>query len=258
MKIADSAPRPSSINQKSVEATRHAVPLALLEQLAEHRHDADESAASATRARTRLGIWNAIVNALIRPAAPNIAGHHFADEPEHTEEPGGDGEDGRRSAEPGGGASPGAALDRSMRTRGSSCRSPGDVTGPRTRPHVWAFLRDAVLEEQKERSRSQRGTPRDPLIPLDDQDAHEASRDRRRRRRRRGGRVRAPRARQADRPRGCPWRAAPERGRAQEVAGRQARVRRQRLAHAARGTRDLDERELELSSFASREPPFRA
>jgi hypothetical protein len=32
--------------------------------------NADESAASATSARTRFGIWKAIVKALIFPAAP--------------------------------------------------------------------------------------------------------------------------------------------------------------------------------------------
>ena len=71
MKIADSAARPSSINQKSVEATRHARFRSPFSSNSRNTGtNAEESAASATRARTRFGIWNAIVNALIRPAAP--------------------------------------------------------------------------------------------------------------------------------------------------------------------------------------------
>ena len=71
MKIAESAPRPSSISQKSVEATRHARFRSPFSSSSLNTGtNADESAASATSARTRFGIWNAIVNALIRPAAP--------------------------------------------------------------------------------------------------------------------------------------------------------------------------------------------
>ena len=71
MKIAESAPSPSSINQKSVEATRHARCRSPLSSNSLNTGtNAEESAASATSARTRFGIWNATVNALIRPAAP--------------------------------------------------------------------------------------------------------------------------------------------------------------------------------------------
>ena len=71
MKSAVSAPRPSSISQKSVEATRHArFRSPFSSSSLKTGTNADESAASATSARTRFGIWNATVNALIRPAAP--------------------------------------------------------------------------------------------------------------------------------------------------------------------------------------------
>ena len=71
MKIAERAPRPSSINQKSVEATRHALLRSPFSSSSLNTGtNADESAASATSARTRFGIWYATVKALIRPAAP--------------------------------------------------------------------------------------------------------------------------------------------------------------------------------------------
>ena len=70
MKSALSAVRPSNINQKSVDATRHARFLSVRRRSMKTGTNADESAASATSARTRFGSWNAIVNALIFPAAP--------------------------------------------------------------------------------------------------------------------------------------------------------------------------------------------
>src|SRR3954464_1310527 len=69
-----------------------------------------------------------------------------------------------------------------------------------------------------------RGAAGEPSLPLDDQDADEAPRDDGRGRRRVGCRLCAPRARAADRSRGDAWRAASERGRAQEVAGLAARA----------------------------------
>ena len=71
MKSAESAPRPRSISQKSVEATRQArlrSPFSI--SSLKTGTNAEESAASATSARIRFGIWNATVNALIFPAAP--------------------------------------------------------------------------------------------------------------------------------------------------------------------------------------------
>ena len=71
MKNAESAVRPSSISQKRVEATRQArlrSPFSI--SSLKTGTNAEESAASATSARTRFGIWKAIVNALIFPSAP--------------------------------------------------------------------------------------------------------------------------------------------------------------------------------------------
>ena len=71
MKSAESAVSPSSISQKRVEATRQArrrSPFSI--SSLNTGTNAEESAASATSARIRFGIWNAIVNALIFPAAP--------------------------------------------------------------------------------------------------------------------------------------------------------------------------------------------
>ncbi len=62
---------PSSISQKRLEATRQArlrSPFSI--RSLNTGTNADESAASATRARIRFGIWNATVNALIFPDAP--------------------------------------------------------------------------------------------------------------------------------------------------------------------------------------------
>ena len=71
MKIAVSALSPSSISQKSVDATRHArLRSPFSRSSLKTGTNADESAASATSARTRFGSWNATVNALIFPVAP--------------------------------------------------------------------------------------------------------------------------------------------------------------------------------------------
>ena len=70
-KSAVTAVSPSSISQKRLEATRQArfrSPRSI--RSLKTGTNADESAASATSARTRFGTWNATVNALIRPAAP--------------------------------------------------------------------------------------------------------------------------------------------------------------------------------------------
>jgi len=70
-KSAVSAVSPRSISQKRLEATRQArLRSPFSSSSLNTGTNADESAASATRARTRFGIWNATVNALIRPAAP--------------------------------------------------------------------------------------------------------------------------------------------------------------------------------------------
>ena len=71
MKSAVSAARPSSISQKRLEATRHArFRSPFSSRSLKTGTNADESAASATSARTRFGTWKATVNALIWPAAP--------------------------------------------------------------------------------------------------------------------------------------------------------------------------------------------
>ena len=65
------APSPSSINQKSVDATRQArLRSPFVSSSLKTGTNAEESAASATSERTRFGTWNATVNALTRPAAP--------------------------------------------------------------------------------------------------------------------------------------------------------------------------------------------
>ena len=71
MKSAETAVSPRSISQKSVEATRQArFRSPFSSSSLKTGTNAEESAASATRARIRFGIWNAIVNALIFPRAP--------------------------------------------------------------------------------------------------------------------------------------------------------------------------------------------
>ena len=65
------APRPRRRSQKRVEATRQArLRSPFSSSSLKTGTKAEESAASATRARTRFGTWNATVKALIRPAAP--------------------------------------------------------------------------------------------------------------------------------------------------------------------------------------------
>ena len=71
MKSAVSAPSPSSISQKSVDATRQArLRSPFSSSSLKTGTNADESAASATSERMRFGTWKATVNALILPAAP--------------------------------------------------------------------------------------------------------------------------------------------------------------------------------------------
>ena len=68
MKSAVSPPSPSSISQKRLDATRQArLRSPFSSSSLKTGTNADESAASATSARTRFGIWNATVNALILP-----------------------------------------------------------------------------------------------------------------------------------------------------------------------------------------------
>ena len=68
MKSAVSAPRPSSKSQKRVEATRQArLRSPFSSSSLKTGTNADESAASATSARTRFGTWKATVKALIWP-----------------------------------------------------------------------------------------------------------------------------------------------------------------------------------------------
>ena len=64
-------PSPSSTSQKIVEATRHARARSPFSSSSlKTGTNAPESAASATSARTRFGIWNATVKALILPVTP--------------------------------------------------------------------------------------------------------------------------------------------------------------------------------------------
>ena len=70
MNNALSAVSPSSISQKRLDATRQARFGSFFSRSMKTGTNADESAASATSARTRFGNWNAIVNALIFPAVP--------------------------------------------------------------------------------------------------------------------------------------------------------------------------------------------
>ena len=102
MKSAVSPLRPSSISQKRLEATRQArLRSPFSSRSLKTGTNAEESAASATSARTRFGIWNATVNALIAPGgAEVVGGDHLADEPEDAREPGGEREDRRRPGEP--------------------------------------------------------------------------------------------------------------------------------------------------------------
>ena len=71
MKSAVMPPRTSSVSQKRVDATRHARFFSPRSRSSlKTGTKAPESAASATSARTRFGIWIATVNALIRPETP--------------------------------------------------------------------------------------------------------------------------------------------------------------------------------------------
>ena len=71
MKSAVSPPSPSSISQKRLDATRQARARSPFSSSSLNTGtNADESAASATSARTRFGTWNATVKALIFPATP--------------------------------------------------------------------------------------------------------------------------------------------------------------------------------------------
>ena len=71
MKSAVSAPSPSSISQKRLEATRQArLRSPFSSSSLKTGTKAEESAASATSERMRFGTWNATVKALILPAAP--------------------------------------------------------------------------------------------------------------------------------------------------------------------------------------------
>ena len=71
MKTAVTAPRTSSVSQNSVEATRHARFLSPFSSSSlKTGTNAPDSAASATSARTRFGIWIATVNALMSPETP--------------------------------------------------------------------------------------------------------------------------------------------------------------------------------------------
>ena len=71
MKSAVSAPRPSSISQKRLEATRQArLRSPFSSSSLKTGTNAEESAASATSERRRFGTWKATVKALIFPAAP--------------------------------------------------------------------------------------------------------------------------------------------------------------------------------------------
>ena len=63
----------SRTSQKIVDATRQARARSPFSRSSlKTGTNAPESAVSATSARTRFGIWNATVNALILPAAPNV------------------------------------------------------------------------------------------------------------------------------------------------------------------------------------------
>ena len=72
MKTAVSPVVKRRTSQKIVDATRHARARSPFSSSSLNTGtNAPESAVSATSARTRFGIWNATVNALTRPAAPN-------------------------------------------------------------------------------------------------------------------------------------------------------------------------------------------
>ncbi len=73
MKRAVRAVRPSAKRNKRLEATRHARALSPFSSSSLNTGtNAELSARSATRARTRFGTWNATVKALIPPSAPNV------------------------------------------------------------------------------------------------------------------------------------------------------------------------------------------
>ena len=71
MKRAVTPPSPSSMSQKIVEATRHALARSPFSSISlKIGTKAAERAESATSALTRFGTWNATVNVLISPATP--------------------------------------------------------------------------------------------------------------------------------------------------------------------------------------------
>ena len=233
MKSAVSARRARAASaRRGVEATRHArLRSPFSSSSLKTGTNADESAASATSARTRFGIWKAIVNALIGPRRRSS----------------------RRRRSRGRGRARARARSRARRSRSrrraagrprrrrgvgrrgrplvagpSSCggvvvrlepnaRAAGGTTGyglcyPRPRPpDAGIFSRYAEHQAAEEaRPHRRRAAAREPALPLDDQDADEAARGGRRGRRRRRGRRPSTGASSADRPRGRARRAAPE------------------------------------------------
>ena len=179
MKSAVTPPRTRRMSQKSVDATRQARARSPFSSSSlKTGTNAPESAASATSARTRFGIWNATVNALIGPRdAEVVGGDHLADEAEHAREPG---REPRRSP------SSARAAVRWALASSTAASIGGDRAvsqwrllpsrAPAGRGH---FLDMANIKQQKKRVRIA-GAPaaREPPLPLDDQDADEAPRER--------------------------------------------------------------------------------
>src|SRR2546422_9006071 len=94
MKRAVKPPSPSSISQKSVEATRQARARSpFTSRSLKMGTNAADSAESATSDRTVFGMRKAISNALIGPLMPKTAACDLPHQTDDARDPGGDRED---------------------------------------------------------------------------------------------------------------------------------------------------------------------
>ena len=216
------APRPSAV--------------ALLEQLAEHRHErAGEGGVRDEDADQVRDLERDRERVDRAPRAEVVARDHLADQPEDARDPRRDGEDRRRPRQ----TPARAPLLHAASIRGRLLRSCRPLSGP--------FHAMANIKQQKKRVRiaarqrlenlRYRSTIKTLTKRLEKRCAG-GRQDRRRR---------ASRARALDRPRRLPRRTAPQRRRAQEVAGGAAGLRQALLGRLDRAAaRHVDERSLQL------------
>src|SRR5215218_8208382 len=235
MKSAVRAVSPSSISHSMVDATRHARARSPRSSSSLNTGtNAAESAASATRARKKFGIWNATVNALIpspctpkrplttisrtspamreRPVASEKTAVDQANRRAWPASVAAAGESLTDARSPGWTRSPAAGALAHLRGRARRSGATIGAAANRRPPRVYAEHQAA------EEARPHRGprAAREPPLPVVRQDVYAPPARRSRERRRRARHRRARPARQASGPRGVAWRAAPQHRRPQE------------------------------------------